>query len=359
MSTVYRVQCDDCGRRFMNEHRGRAEYSLRRHSCERTHVLRERRKRVAERKAYEGEKRECFHKQADHQHGTRTAYVLDKCRCRPCIDASSAAERRRQKLKAFGRYDAGRVDAGPVREHILMLAEHGLGLKRVAKLAGVSNSTLGNVVYGRTERGEGPQKRLERRTAEAILAVKPGVEIAACGARVDATGTHRRLQALVAIGYSISSLGRRLGILVSNMDGPMGASAEVTAATARKVRELYDELWNQPYHPDEWKLKVAASRARNLAKARGWAPPMAWDDDAIDDPTARPEGIVTSNRTRMRREDIAEDVHDLLRAGCGAADIAERIGMAASDVARILDRAGRHDLARWLRTGCEESKEAG
>lgn len=354
MSTLYRVECDQCGRRFRNEHRGRAEYALRRHSCERTSVLRERRRRVAERAAYEGEKRDCHHKIAKHEHGTRSAYVLDRCKCRPCLDANSAAERKRERERLYGRYEE-RLDSAPVREHIIMLRENGVGLKRLAQITGVSTSTLGNIVYGRTERGEGPQKRIERMTAEKILAVQPGIDAFAAGAKIDATGTHRRLQALVAIGYSISSLGRHLGIDVTNMNGVMGGRGEVTAETARKVRALYDELWNQPNNPDEWRDKIAASRARNLAKARGWAPPMAWDDETVDDPTAQPEGMVTSSRKSHRREEIAEDVHDLLRAGCGAADIAARLGMAATDISRILDRAGRHDLARWLRTGQEEA----
>ena len=32
-------------------------------------------------------KRDCQCKRASHVHGTRTAYVVDKCRCRPCTDA--------------------------------------------------------------------------------------------------------------------------------------------------------------------------------------------------------------------------------------------------------------------------------
>lgn len=356
MSTLYVVACEECGRKFRAKHQAVAEYSLVRHSCTRTRELKERQERVKARKTREGEKRDCQHKHANHQHGTKTAYVLDKCRCRPCINAQVAGEAKRRKAKAFGRYEE-RVDSAPVRAHIIALGKYGIGLKRLAKLAGVSNSTLGNVVYGRTERGEGPQKRLERRTAEKILTVKPGMELIADGARVDATGTHRRLQALVAIGYSISSLGRRLGITVSNMDGPMGGTAEVTAETARKVRALYEELWATPVVADEWHAKSAGQRARNLAKRRGWAPPMAWDDDTIDDPSAKPEGIDTAKRKTHRAEDLIEDVHDLLRAGCSTATIVERLGMTAASIERTMDRNGRNDLARWLRTGEEQPRE--
>jgi hypothetical protein len=33
----------------------------------------------------------------------------------------------------------------------------------------------------------------------------------------------------------------------------------------------------------------SCERARRRAKKLGWAPPLAWDEDAIDDPDARPD----------------------------------------------------------------------
>ncbi|MGO5480449.1 hypothetical protein ACTQVS_09920, partial [Anaerovoracaceae bacterium HCP3S3_H6] len=42
-----------------------------------------------------------------------------------------------------------------------------------------------------------------------------------------------------------------------------------------------------------------STRVRNYAERQGWAPPAAWDDDTIDDPTATPHGIRhTQSRTR-------------------------------------------------------------
>lgn len=32
--------------------------------------------------------RDCQCKRANHQHGTRTAYVVDRCRCDPCREAA-------------------------------------------------------------------------------------------------------------------------------------------------------------------------------------------------------------------------------------------------------------------------------
>jgi DNA-binding CsgD family transcriptional regulator len=357
VSTLHAASCGECGRVFKAATFARAEYANRRHSCDRTRELRERRQRVVERKTREGEKRDCQHKQARHEHGTRTAYVVDKCRCRPCTDAAAIAQRQREKQKLFGRYDSGRVDATPAREHVKRLMTEGIGLKRIARLAGVGVSTVGYIIYGRTERGEGPRKRIEKRVADAILAVKPGIENMACGAHMDATGTQRRIQALVSIGYSISFIGERIGIQRGNMSKLMDGTG-LTPRTALKVRALYEELWDQPNAPTEHHAKVAATRARNMAKARKWAPPMAWDDDTIDDPAAKPEGVDLVERKNRRAEDLIEDAEDLLRAGCSIATITERLGMSATSIERAMLRAGRKDLARWIRTGQETREEA-
>ena len=37
--------------------------------------------------------RKCSHPQARHRHGTRTAYVKDRCRCTDCTAANTAASR--------------------------------------------------------------------------------------------------------------------------------------------------------------------------------------------------------------------------------------------------------------------------
>lgn len=58
--------------------------------------------------------------------------------------------------------------------------------------------------------GEIP-KRVGREKAAKILAVQPIVDNLGARQPVPATGTHRRIQALVARRWSISHLGRTLG----------------------------------------------------------------------------------------------------------------------------------------------------
>lgn len=280
------------------------------------------------------------------EHGTRARYVLGPaedgtkgrgCRCRPCAKANRAAENHRTRMIAYGQWQPY-VDAGAAREHVKMLAACGIGWKRAAELAGVSSGAMSKLIYG----GPGdrpPSRRIRPETAAAILAVQPALEFLSPSALVDATGTHRRLQALVATGWSQSRLAARLGMLPSNF-GTMLAAPRVTAATVRAVRELYDELWDQPPPEDGHREKIAANRSRNYAAARGWPPPAAWDDDRIDNPAARAaEGWRRPSHSTWRAEALAEEAGELIAQGHTLLQAAERLGVGADAVKGAMKRA--------------------
>lgn len=223
------------------------------------------------------------------EHGTLAGYKVRGCRCAPCAAASTRYENRRYRLMAYGRWQPY-VDAGPVRAHVLKLRDAGLGYKRVAELADVSAGGMSKLMYGDYGRGTPPSKRVRPETAAAILAVEANLDTLGAAVLVDAAGTRRRLHALAAMGWSLAKLAGRLGVHRGNL-GKTLACEQVTAGTARAVRALYDGLWNQAPPEDTHADKVAASRIRNLARTRGWAPPLAWDDESIDDPAARPLGV--------------------------------------------------------------------
>lgn len=293
-------------------------------------------------------KQDCQCKRANHQHGTRNAYVVDKCRCDDCTTAATDYERARRRAIVYGRYDVGRVDADPVRTHIRYLQENGVSVKRTAQLTGLSTSTVGSIIWGRHERGHDPYPRVFKETAEKILAVKPTLENMAHGHVIDGIGTGRRLQALVAIGWSQSRLGERLGIAISNMQGIV-IGKPVTVGKALAVKALFDELWNQPQMGADHRSKIAANRARNYAQARGWLPPMAWDEDTIDDPT-----FVPDLQARNDPSALIEDVEFLVRTGVGLESILSRTGYKKQDsLERLLHRAGRGDLIFAMKRGLD------
>lgn len=259
-------------------------------------------------------------------HGTLARRRIGGCDCRPCRDAGNRYNNRRELLIATGRWRPY-VDAEPVRQHVNTLRANGLGAERITELAGVAHSTMQRLLYGAPHRGEGPSKRIRPDTAAAILAVRADLDTLADGASVDATGTRRRSHALVCLGWSQGEQARRLGVQKNNFNRLN--TSPVTAARARAVRDLYDELSMTVAPPSQ-----GANYARNLAKRRGYAPPLAWDDDSIDDPAAQPD----LGEEGVRGAALAEDSNELVAQGYTVNQAAERLGISRDSLDKLRSR---------------------
>ena len=157
-------------------------------------------------------------------------------------------------------------------------------------------------------------------------------------ALVDATAARRRLQALVALGWSQAKLAARLGMTPSNF-GAMLDRGQVLAATDRAVAALYRELWDRAPDESTHRAKISASRARNYARGRGWPPPMAWDDEAIADPAAVPaEDWQRPSRPTRPAAELAAEAEELIGWGYSRADAAERLGVTTGALEKAFDR---------------------
>ncbi|MBM7808525.1 AraC-like DNA-binding protein [Geodermatophilus bullaregiensis] len=225
--------------------------------------------------------RECSHPQACHRHGTRAAYVKDRCRCTECTAANTAASRTATRERAYGRWQPY-VDASPVREHIAALRAVGIGVERIAHLAGISVSHIRELAE--RDHGDSPgTQRVRPGTAARILGIGISDASRAPHSRVDATGTRRRLQALQAVGWSVELLAVQLGRRPNSLHRSM-TGRSVTAGTAQEVTTLYEQLWHIRPPRMTGEQRAAADAAQAHAAAQGWLPPLAWDD--IDsDPT--------------------------------------------------------------------------
>lgn len=353
--TLYTATCDTCGRPFQSKHAKRVETAMRKHSCELWTAKQEAAiRRQAREAAVDRTPQPCLHKNTTHQHGTHACYVLDKCRCNHCSTANTAYEHNRARLHAYGRFNH-LVDADPIRQHIEALKKQGLGLKRIGQLAGVSQSSLGKIIYGDPVHGRQPSRRVHINNARKILAVQANIDTLADGATLDGTGTRRRLQALMAIGWSQSKLARHMGYEIRNFALLVNGERGVTAKTARTVRALYDQLWNQqPPQGTRWE-RSAYTRTIRYAQQREWLPPMAWDDDSIDDGSTRPwdwqEPAKKVGRGRPA-EDVIEDIEFLLEHDpmLTAAQIGERLGVWRDAIQAACRRTDppRHDLLEQL-----------
>lgn len=355
----FRATCPNCPLDTLCTSQGLANKSMRMHSCERQHRLADMAARIEARKQDTGIKRECHHKYANHQHGTRLAYVLDRCRCLPCREDSSKYNSNLNRQTAYGR--SNWTDAQPVREHIQMLQASGLGLKRIGKLSGVDYSNIGRIIFGRTERGEGPAKQISKVNAAKILAVQASLQNLSDGAIVPdgGPGTYRRLQALVAIGWSQSRIAQELGILPTNIGHIIHGRTTPTAATVRAVHDLYDREWGHVQEGHDHRSRISVSRALNYAMKHGWVSPLAWDDDTIDDPAAAPATIEqeepsTRAETWARKaNERIEDIEFLKEGGVPAHEIAARLGLTSTknsllSLSTQMRRRGREDLANYF-----------
>ena len=269
-------------------------------------------------------------RQAPH-HRTLTCVKEYRCRRPDCLRRSADYDRNRNRLVAYGRWQPF-VDAEPVRQHIRMLMSYGIGWQRVCKLASVSNGGVSRILYGAPHEGGAPTKRVRTVTADKILAVKPVFEHLAPMARVDGTGTRRRLQALIANGWPQLRLGEEMGIKHHRLIWDHVRQDVVAADTARRVHDLYEQLWNVDPETRGVSARFAAE-ARARAAANGWVPPGAWDDDYIDSPAATPDIGESVDRYTA----IAEDARWLIdEYGYTRAQAAHRLGVTKAHLERAL-----------------------
>jgi len=269
----------------------------------------------------------------ERAHGTPARYVMDGCRCGACRTANTenqARYRRRKALERWGSVPPHFVDAAEAREHVRMLMAAGMGWLRIAKKAGVGEGAVARLLYGQPYKDIPPSQRITLVNHRKLLAVQLDI---ADGRHVDATGTRRRLQALMTVGRTGSELMVAIGDQRTRF-GTLLAQQVVEARTARKVRELYERWWDLAPPVETREQRINVSKAKNFATKHGFAPPMAWDDDTIDDPAAEPNLGDASDAGL----DLAE-VRHLRAGGCSDDEIARRMGYTASSFARALYRA--------------------
>lgn len=166
------------------------------------------------------------------------------------------------------------VDAGPAREHLAALRASGFGLKRIEHATGIGRATLSRLAHA-----AGPTIR--QTTAERLLAFRP-VELSPPRRYVHALGTHRRIQALCTLGWPPAQQVAMAGLAETGSTRLLPMD-QVWPATAEKIGALYERLSMTIAPPSRF-----ATKARNRARRELFFPPLAWDDEAIDDPAALP-----------------------------------------------------------------------
>jgi DNA-binding CsgD family transcriptional regulator len=230
------------------------------------------------------------------------------------------------------------TDAKPVRIHIEQLAMEGASYRAIADAAGTSVQTICKVRDG--------QRTLRHETAAAILAVTYDSLFDRSGPEhfVPKVGACRRIRALMAIGHRAQDIAAAVGMDWHSVHNVLNQTGQwISRQRHEQIAAAYDALWNTP---------GTSRHLLSRAAAAGWAPPLAWDDDTIDDPNAAPDlGAPAPTDKQVYLEDIEFILDDQPLATAQA--IADRLGATRDAVQQACRRADRDDLVERLARNAE------
>ena len=256
----------------------------------------------------------------------------------PTVTRAALWARRRRRLEAYGRWTTPFVDPTPAREHIHDLrTRYGLSADGVGHLAGLTPGIVEQI----TNPGHHQYRTtIRRETAAAILAARFDLAALPEATQVAAQGTQRRIRALARVGWSQRHLADRLGVTNSAVNSYLSPRRKrVATPVARAIAALYDELAMQP-GPD--------AKAARWAELRNWPPPLAWDDDSIDDVNATPDGVPATNATRNGTGVVnADTLDDLATWGYTLQQAADRLGVTNSAIDHGIRRHAPHLRERF------------
>ncbi|TQE33139.1 hypothetical protein [Streptomyces ipomoeae] len=164
-----------------------------------------------------------------------------------------------------------RVPSGPALAHLAKLRQTN-SFGQIALAADLPRSSISRLLVE-------CRPTMSRTMAEKILAVR--VIDRSTMSMVDRIGATRRLRALYALGHGRKEIAeiakltpQTISVLVNG-----GEWERITIACDDAVRRAYAQL-----------SMAHGTCERNLLRAQReqWAPPLAWDEESIDDPRAVP-----------------------------------------------------------------------
>ncbi|MFF2773382.1 hypothetical protein ACFVU3_00600 [Streptomyces sp. NPDC058052] len=263
-------------------------------------------------------------------HGSPTWVFTKKCRCEICRAAKNAYQRQVYRLRGYGTWQPY-IDATPTYRHLNALHDAGISYSQIAEQSGLHDGHVRQIASGQS-------KQVRRETEATVLALTvEGMQRKV----LPVTGSARRLQALVAIGWPFTTLATYIG------QNPRGISRinyqpYIFRSTADAIVATYAQLRDET--PEDHGVSlVGAQKSRALARRRGWPDPVWWEDyghidDPEFDPAAAEQGLSRNELGDLRREEIAH----LGSYGLSDDVIGARVGLSAKHVREVL---------RELRTG--------
>lgn len=252
------------------------------------------------------------------------------CVCPPC----TRTRNRLSKLSRNQRFNRIPSDQGMVV--LERLVASGMTATAIADAVGISRNTASNwLAKIRT----GRSFKLGPEACRRLVNAKTPTD-----GFVGTTVPRRMLQALGRIGWSCDELNRRIRSRGRTLGDTTlhsirtDKTLRVHAWLANDITELYEALQGTPGQ---------SAQTIRVAIAYNWAPPLAWEDNAISDPNAAPVGLVVGrepagydqsrverrvngDRTvRLHKGESEEVVRRLLAAGASTLTISRDYGIKA------------------------------
>lgn len=204
--------------------------------------------------------------------------------CEPCDEARRRYQRRRYKMAARGM--PRRVPIGDkIHARLVDARLHGMTQQEIAKAVGVSPSCVSRYI----------------RNPDHLVSTKTWLKLARFHRRpvLTTTGTIRRIQAMHHLGWGCAAIAREAGCCKETLTELIRGRDLAGHRLRESIAAVYDRLWSTPCTDSP----RVTTRAKGRAARSKWAPPLAWDDDTIDDPKARPAGVRGSGRPHKHEVD--------------------------------------------------------
>lgn len=254
----------------------------------------------------------------------------------------AARYRKRKALAELRGIPVAPIPAAPLRQHVNRLLTLGWGSPAIIATARVDGSPTGLLLIA-----NGHSVRAERKWAPVLnlpysLAVSEHVPD---DCLVPSLGAVRRIRALMALGWRHEDVTPLIG----------GRSSSHLASHRHKTINAHDWRLVDAAYQHLAAVPGPSAKSRKRAAAKGYVPPLAWDD--IDDPDETPTGHIADERPPG-----PDDVDDVVvarvlggdwRLPCTPAEKAEvaRRFVEAGGTTNTLSRRTGWKVERYYRIG--------
>ncbi|MEV6332638.1 hypothetical protein [Streptomyces sp. NPDC051909] len=233
------------------------------------------------------------------------------------------------------------VDAQPVVDHVreLQLRYDRASIAFIAHTAHVNPSTLASALI---DHDRTAQRGINTDVARRVLAVRdlPPPAFPRHGHVTD-IGLLRRLRALCTAGWTLAAIAQASAVTSKTLT-EFARTRTSTPAVRSAVLAAWALLSHRP---------GPSAQARRYAAARSWDPPLAWDEDSIDQPDAAPDGTrVPGSQQRWNPPLLQHELAFFTRYGLSHPECLRRLGLSTRRARELLtappaDLEARHATA--------------